>query len=160
MLNFGRSPCGGALLPNGSLFAGGFVQALGTSRLHGSIPVSPWHQRCRRLLISPRLQPARYVFAMGFPRPVTRIVVPPLETRAACRVRLAATTLQTCEIFAEYRIRLSLPYILRSTPLLGATEGKHAGFQSESYEKLLMSRWGKSLRSQIDTTCSVPFARR
>src|ERR1700739_1588158 len=72
-------------------------------------------------LISPRLQHARYVFAMGFPRPVTRIFVLPLETPAPCRVRLAATTLKPCENFAEYRIRLFLPYLLRSAPLLGAT---------------------------------------
>ena len=52
-----------------------------------------------------RLQPARYVFAVGFQHPVTRIVVPPLEIPAPCRVRLAATTLKPCESFVEYRIR-------------------------------------------------------
>src|ERR1700693_248605 len=90
MLSVGRSPCDGALLPNGSL-------------------------------ISARIQPARYVFAMEFPRPVTRIVVPPLETPVPCRVHLAATTLKPCENLAEYRIRLFLPYILRSTALPGTT---------------------------------------
>jgi hypothetical protein len=82
-------------------------------------------------LISLRLQPARYAFAMGFPRPVTRIFVPPLETPAACHVRLAATTLKPYENFVEYRIRLSLPYILRSTPLLAQQAKKHAACQSD-----------------------------
>lgn len=44
------------------------------------------------------------VRARCFPRPVTLIYVPPLETPAAYRVRLAATTLKPCEKFAEYRI--------------------------------------------------------
>jgi hypothetical protein len=79
----------------------------------------PSYQRCRGSLISPRVQPARYGKLMGFPRPVTQTSAPPLETPAPCHVRLAATTLKPCENFAKYRIRLSFPYILRSTPLPG-----------------------------------------
>jgi RNA polymerase sigma-70 factor, ECF subfamily len=81
----------------------------------------------RGSLLSQRLQPARYAVATRFPRPVTRIFVPPLEIPAACRVRLAVTNLQLCENFAEHRIRLFLPYILRSTALLGTTreEARH-----------------------------------
>jgi hypothetical protein len=39
---------------------------------------------------------------------------------------LAATTLRPFENFAEYRIRLSLPYILQKYPSAGATIEKHA----------------------------------
>jgi hypothetical protein len=65
-----------------------------------------------------RFSPVQYAVAMRFPRPVTRIFVPPLETPAACHVHLAATTLKTCETLAEYRIRRFLPYILLNTPQL------------------------------------------
>jgi hypothetical protein len=120
-LGFGRSPCDGALLPNGIVACGrGFVQALGTTRLQSSIQSRHGISDDAGSLISPRLQPARYVLAMEFPRPVMRTLVLPLETPAACRVRLAATTLQLCEILAERRIRLSLPYLRRAL-LLGAT---------------------------------------
>ena len=91
-------------------------------------------------LSSLRLQPVRHAFATGLPRRVTRTFVPPLETPAACRGRSAITTLQPCENFAEYRIRLLLPYILRGTPLRGATVKKHARCQSGSYEKQPMAR--------------------
>lgn len=110
-------------------------------------------------LISPLVQPARYAVAMRFPRPVTRIFGPPLETPAACHVRLAATTLKRYEDFVEYRIRLSLPYILRSTPLPGATREKHAGCQSGLREAADVVR-ASHFRSLIDTACSVLFARR
>jgi hypothetical protein len=66
----------------------------------------------------------------GVAFPVTRIFLPPLKTPAACRVRLAATTLKLGETFAEYKIRLSLPYILRIAPLLGCNREKHAACQS------------------------------
>src|ERR1700758_210987 len=81
-------PCDGTLLPN---LAGvpqrSFVQVLGSSRLRGSISVLPWHQRCRSLVDVLRLQPARYVFAVGFQHPFTPIVAPPLESPVPCRVR-------------------------------------------------------------------------
>jgi len=160
MLSFGPSPCDGALLPNGLVVRSrGFVQALGTSRLQARFLSRHGISDAAGSLISPRLQPARYVFAIGFPLPVTRIFVPPLETPAPCRVRLAATTLKPCENFAVYRIRLFLPYILRSTPLLGATGEKARRMPKRFYEKLPIP--GRShLRGLIDTTCSVLFARR
>src|SRR5258708_6596522 len=121
-----------------------FVQTSGTKRLQGSIPVCHRISDAAGSLISPRVQPARYAVAMRFPRPVTRTFVPPLETPATCHVRLAATTSKPWKNFAEYRTRLSSPYILRST-LCPPTPEKHAGCQSGSYEKRPMS-CGQSLK--------------
>ena len=111
-----------------------------TSALRVSVmTVAPLHQRCRTLFDF-TARSARTIRCRQWGRPVTRIVVPPLETPAPCRVRLAATTSKPCENVAEYRIRSVLPYILRSTPLLGATGEKHAACQSGSYQKWPMSR--------------------
>ena len=87
---------------------------------------------------------------MGLPRPVTRIFVPPLETPAPCRVRLAATTLRPCENFAEYRIRLFLPYILRSTPLLGATGERARRIPKRFLREATDVARASQLRSLID----------
>ena len=138
----------------------GFVQASGTNRLPTSIPLSHRISDGAGSLTSPRIQPARYAVAMRFPRPVTRTFLPPLETPAACRVRLAATSLKPCENFAEYRIRLFLPYILRSTPLLGANGERARRMPKRLYEKLPLQCGRMSHGKLIDTTCSVLFARR
>ena len=144
------------------LSAGGVSRRLwGTSRLRSTIPVSPWHQRRRRLadLAAPSARTIR-LRPWDFHAPVTRIVVAPLGTPAACRVRLATTTLKPWENVAEYRIRLSLPYILRNTPLLGTTGEKARRipkrFLRETPDVRGQVTWG----SLIDTTCSVLFARR
>lgn len=97
---------------------------------------------------------------MGFPRPVTRIVVPPLETPAPCRVRLAATALKPCENFQEDRIRLFLPYILRSTPLLGATGERARQIPKRFLREATDVARASHLKRLIDTTCSVLFPRR
>ena len=74
---------------------------------------------------------------MGFQRPVMRIFVSDLETPGACLVRLAATTLKPCENLVEYRIQLSLPYILRSTTVLDTTREKARRMPKPSSKKLL-----------------------
>jgi hypothetical protein len=96
---------------------------------------------------------------MGFPRSVMRIFVPALETPGACRVRLAATLLKPCENPVEYRIRLSSPYILRSTPLFGTTREKARRMPKPSWQKLPMSCGRESVEELLDITCSVRFAR-
>ena len=77
--------------------------------------------------------------------PFTLIFVPPLETPAACHIRLAAATLKPCKNFVEYRIRLSLPYILRNAPLLGATGEKARRLPKRFLRELSMVRGRRSL---------------
>jgi hypothetical protein len=140
MLSFGRSPWMAPYCPTGSLLAQGvsfrlwvpagcrarFLSRHGISDAAGS-------------LISPRLQPARYVFAMGF--------------------RLAPNTLKPCENLAEYRIRLFLPHILRRTPLLVATGETARRIPKRFLREATDVARASHLRSLIATTNSVLFAR-
>jgi hypothetical protein len=121
--------------------------------------ISPSHQRCRRH-VDLTARSARTIRRRhGVSGPFTRIFEPPMETPAACHVRVGAATLKPCENVAEYRIRLFLPYILRSTPLLGATREK-ARRMPKRFTKSGRCRAGSHLRSLVDTTCFVQFARR
>jgi hypothetical protein len=148
-----------SLVVYGSLFADGasirpWVPTAGRSRFPSRHRISD----AARCLISARVQPARYAVANGG-RPVTRIVVSLLETPAPCRVRLAATTSKPCENVGEYRIRLPLPYILRSTPLPGARREKHAGCQFVLTRRYRCRAGTHHVRSLLDVTSSVQFVR-
>src|SRR5207253_9667130 len=70
-----------------------------------------------------------------------------VETPALCHVVPAETTSKPCESVAEYRTRLSLPYLLRRTSLLPAAGEEHAKYQSANTASRLASDASETLTS-------------
>ena len=103
-------------------------------------------QRCRRLHFS-RVFRRRDFIRHARSNAVTPIFVRPVETPALCHVVPAETTSKPCESVAEYRTRLSLPYLLRRTSLLPAAGEEHAKYQSANTASRLASDASETLTS-------------